>query len=47
LKSAGQFTVNNAVKFIKKRKKDPWSGFEKSRVDLRKIVERRGGGLSP
>jgi bifunctional non-homologous end joining protein LigD len=40
LKSAGQFTVANAAKYVAKRKKDPWADFEQSRVDLRKIVQK-------
>ena len=40
VKSANDFTVNNAAKYLAKRKKNPWASFEKSRVDLRKIVKK-------
>jgi bifunctional non-homologous end joining protein LigD len=39
LKSAAQFTVKNAAAHLAKRRKDPWADFEKSRVDVRKIVK--------
>jgi bifunctional non-homologous end joining protein LigD len=38
LKSANHFTVATAARYLAKRKKDPWADFERSRVDLRKIV---------
>jgi bifunctional non-homologous end joining protein LigD len=38
LKSAGDFTVKNAAKYLAKRKDDPWAEFEKSRVDLMKVI---------
>jgi bifunctional non-homologous end joining protein LigD len=41
LKSANQFNVKTALQYIDKRKKDPWRDFEKSRVDLHKIIGRR------
>jgi bifunctional non-homologous end joining protein LigD len=40
LKSADQFTVENAAEHCRKRKTDPWKDFEKSRVDLRKAIEK-------
>jgi bifunctional non-homologous end joining protein LigD len=43
LKSAAQFTVENAAEHCRKRKNDPWADFEKSRVDLRKAIEKRSG----
>ncbi len=41
LKSANQFTVKNAPRYLAKRKKDPWADFDRSRVDLRKVVEEK------
>lgn len=41
LKSADQFNVSNAARYLAARKADPWCGFEKSRVDLRKLVNRK------
>jgi bifunctional non-homologous end joining protein LigD len=41
LSSAAQFTVEKARHFLSRRKNDPWRDFEKSRIDLRKLVERR------
>lgn len=41
LKSADQFTIENAAEHCRKRKSDPWKDFEKSRVDLRKAIERQ------
>jgi len=38
LKSADQFTVETAAGYLKRRKADPWREFDKSRVDLRKLV---------
>ncbi len=38
LKSAAQFTVENARRYLDKRKNDPWSGFEDARVDLTKVA---------
>jgi len=36
-------TVNNAAKYLAKRKNDPWADFEKSPVDLRKVVAQTPG----
>jgi bifunctional non-homologous end joining protein LigD len=41
LKSANQFTVENAAEHCRKRKADPWADFEKSRVDLRKAIQEK------
>jgi bifunctional non-homologous end joining protein LigD len=41
LKSPSQFTVANAAKYLDRRRKDPWAGFERSRVDVRKIVQQK------
>jgi len=41
LKSANSFTVETAGRYLAKRKADPWKDFEKSRVDLRKIGQRK------
>ncbi len=41
LKSANQFTVANAAKYLDKRKKDPWKDFERSRVDLQKVISQK------
>jgi len=38
LPSANHFTVETAGRYLEKRKADPWKDFERSRVDLRKIV---------
>ena len=38
LKSADQFTILNARKYLEKRKRDPWNGFEQSRVDLNQVA---------
>ena len=38
LSSAAHFTVETARRYLEKRKTDPWRDFEKSRIDLRKIV---------
>jgi bifunctional non-homologous end joining protein LigD len=37
LKSADQFTVVSAAEFLR-RKNDPWSDFERSRIDLRRLA---------
>jgi bifunctional non-homologous end joining protein LigD len=36
--SAAQYTVESARHYLARRRMDPWHGFERSRVDLRKIV---------
>jgi bifunctional non-homologous end joining protein LigD len=41
VKSASQFTVETAAKYVAKRKKDPWGAFERARVDLKKFVRRK------
>jgi bifunctional non-homologous end joining protein LigD len=41
LKPPSQFTVANAAKYLDRRRKDPWAGFERSRVDVRKIVQQK------
>lgn len=41
LKSADHFTVETARRYLDKRKADPWRSFERSRVDLRKLVSRK------
>ncbi len=41
LKSADHFKVETARRYLEKRKSDPWHDFERSRVDLRKIIEHR------
>jgi bifunctional non-homologous end joining protein LigD len=41
LKSANQFTVENAARYLDKRKKDPWKDFERSRVDLHKVISQK------
>jgi len=38
LKSAGQHTILNARKYLEKRKRDPWNGFEQSRVDVNRLA---------
>jgi bifunctional non-homologous end joining protein LigD len=38
LSSAAQFTVGNARRYLARRRNDPWRGFERARVDLRKMV---------
>ncbi|HVT90580.1 MAG TPA: DNA ligase D [Tepidisphaeraceae bacterium] len=40
LSSAAYFTVEMAARYLEKRKEDPWRDFEKSRVDLHKVVAR-------
>ncbi len=40
LKSASAFNVGSVAGYLKKRKMDPWADFEKSRVDLHRIVGR-------
>ena len=44
LKSADAFTVQNAAKYLEKRRVDPWAGFEKVRVDVRKAIASAGSG---
>jgi bifunctional non-homologous end joining protein LigD len=39
LKSASQFTVSTMLGRIKRQKRDPWAAFEKSRVDLLKVLK--------
>jgi len=41
LKSADQFTVEMAGRYLEKRKTDPWHDFEESRVDLHEVIGRR------
>jgi bifunctional non-homologous end joining protein LigD len=41
LKSASQFTVEMAGRYLEKRKTDPWRGFAESRADLGKIISRK------
>jgi bifunctional non-homologous end joining protein LigD len=41
LKSADYFTVEVARRYLDKRKADPWRQFERSRVDLRKLLGRK------
>jgi bifunctional non-homologous end joining protein LigD len=38
LPSANHFTVETAGRYLEKRKSDPWRTFERSRVDLHKLV---------
>jgi bifunctional non-homologous end joining protein LigD len=40
LKSANYFTVEMAGRYLDRRKIDPWRSFERSRVDLRKLVSK-------
>jgi bifunctional non-homologous end joining protein LigD len=39
IKSGAQFTVENSLRYLDRRSKDPWADFDKSRIDLRKIVK--------
>jgi bifunctional non-homologous end joining protein LigD len=41
LKSADHFKVEMARRYLEKRKSDPWRDFEKSRVNLKKIIGRK------
>ncbi len=41
LKSADHFKVETARRYLEKRKTDPWRDFEKSRVDLHKVIGRK------
>ena len=41
LKSADQFKVESVAGYLDKRKSDPWRDFEKSRVDLNKVIGQR------
>jgi len=41
LKSASSFTVKTAPAYLAKRKEDPWADFERSRVNIREIVEEK------
>jgi len=41
LKSADHFRVETARRYLERRKSDPWRDFERSRVDLRKILGRQ------
>ncbi|HEY1629430.1 MAG TPA: DNA ligase D [Tepidisphaeraceae bacterium] len=41
LKSADHFTVETARRYLNKRKTDPWRDFERSRVDLHKLLARK------
>ena len=41
LSSAAHFTVETARQYLSKRKADPWRDFEKSRIDLHKVVARK------
>jgi len=38
LPSANHFTVETAGRYLEKRKTDPWKAFERSRIDLHKLV---------
>lgn len=38
VKSADHFKLETVGRYLDKRKKDPWRDFEKSRVDLRKVI---------
>jgi bifunctional non-homologous end joining protein LigD len=40
LESANHFTVETAGRYLDRRKADPWRSFERSRVDLRKLVSK-------
>jgi bifunctional non-homologous end joining protein LigD len=40
IESSAQFTVETAGRYLDRRKKDPWEDFEKSRVDVRKVVNK-------
>jgi len=39
LKSADAFTLKTAPRYLAKRKADPWRDFERSRVDLRQVLQ--------
>lgn len=41
LKSADHFTVETARRYLDQRNADPWRNFERSRVDLRKLLGRK------
>jgi len=41
LTSANHFTVETAGRYLEKRKSDPWKNFERSRVDLHKLLSRK------
>jgi bifunctional non-homologous end joining protein LigD len=41
LKSADQFNVATVGRYLDKRAKDPWRDFEKSRVDLHKVINHK------
>jgi bifunctional non-homologous end joining protein LigD len=41
LKSADQFNVATVGRYLDKRTKDPWRDFEKSRVDLHKVISHK------
>ncbi|MGC2034441.1 MAG: ATP-dependent DNA ligase, partial [Thermoplasmata archaeon] len=41
LRSADQFTVENAALHCQRRKADPWAHFERSRVDLQEVIMSR------
>jgi len=38
LKSGDYFKVGMVSRYLDKRKKDPWRDFEKSRIDLNKVI---------
>lgn len=42
VKSGNQFTVSGALAYLRKRKNDPWRDFQRSRVDVRKLVGSKG-----
>jgi len=42
IRSGDQFTVKEAMAYLRRRKRDPWADFEKARADLRKIAAGRG-----
>jgi bifunctional non-homologous end joining protein LigD len=41
IKSADQFTIASAGKYLDKRKSDPWRDFDKSRIDLFKVIQQK------
>jgi bifunctional non-homologous end joining protein LigD len=42
MKSADQFTVKSSLAYLAKRRMDPWRDFEKSRVNIRRILQAPG-----
>jgi bifunctional non-homologous end joining protein LigD len=41
LTSADHFKVETVRRYLDQRKKDPWRDFEKSRVDLHKVIAQK------